>query len=134
MACSECERLRDEVAYLKSELGLQQDADVLARLSKAMRARNDGLRWTWQKATGSARIVARLYAVNGRPLSRAQLMDAAPAKTPVSDDRWDNIIDVWVCFARKALGKDAIDTVHGLGYKLSDVGMVRVAEIVEGTT
>jgi two-component system OmpR family response regulator len=51
----------------------------------------------------------------GVVLSRDQLLDGA---WDMSFERRSNIIDVYVRYLRGKIGRDAIDTVRGRGYRL----------------
>lgn len=127
MMCVRCEELQERVAYLESELGIQDTADIQDRLMRALR-RPDA---KWTKANGAARLIARLYAAKGKPVTTLQLLEATPAKA-IYDERNAEIVKVWICFGRKTLGKDAIVTVWGFGYRLSDTGMAQVTAILDG--
>jgi DNA-binding response OmpR family regulator len=52
----------------------------------------------------------------GAVLSRDQLLDGA---WDMSFERRSNVIDVYVRYLRNKLGRDAIETVRGMGYRLS---------------
>jgi len=52
----------------------------------------------------------------GVVLSRDQLLDGA---WDMSFERRSNVIDVYVRYLRTKLGRDAIETVRGMGYRLS---------------
>lgn len=122
--CARCDDLEEQVAYLTSELGLQVRTDAIARLRLALRAATP----VHHGALSCAQMLAALYAADGRPLSRYQILEAVPS--PSDRDRDAKIVDVWVCAARKALGRELIANVWGQGYQLSPEGMERVAYIV----
>jgi DNA-binding response OmpR family regulator len=122
--CSRCEELEEEVAYLKSELGLQADADLIESLRRAM-----PLGGLASKAHGAAHLVAALYRAHGRTLTRDQLMERLPSRNG-RDDRDDKLCAVYVCAARKTLGHDGIQNVWGRGYRLTDAGMAKVAALL----
>lgn len=125
--CDRCDELEEEVAYLRSELGLVRDSDVIARLRDHMRGVEDA----GGHRPHGAQVVAALYAAKGRPLTRLQLLDACPSRTG-SDERGTRLIDVWVYHARRSLGRDAIANVWGSGYRLTEIGMAKVGEIAAG--
>ena len=52
----------------------------------------------------------------GAVLSRDQLLDGA---WDMSFERRSNVIDVYVRYLRNKIGRDAIETVRGMGYRLS---------------
>jgi two-component system OmpR family response regulator len=51
----------------------------------------------------------------GAALSRAQLLDGA---WDMSFERRSNVIDVYVRYLRAKIGRDSIETVRGIGYRL----------------
>lgn len=116
MTCSRCEDLQEEVAYLKSELGLQVDGDVLATIKRAF-----GL--TDQKA----RIVVILFKAKGRVVSEAHFQDALPSRYGATD-RGEKLVHSSISQLRKVVGADAIETVYARGYRLSPGMRARVAE------
>jgi len=117
--CDRCAELEEEVAYLRSELGLLADEDALLTLKRAMRV-----------SPVVARLVYALYRSNGRLLTCAHLEDAIPSKTGRDDYISQSFFGALVCLARRALGRDAIETAWGRGYRLSPAGMARVAAIL----
>ena len=52
----------------------------------------------------------------GVVLSRDQLLDGA---WDMSFERRSNVIDVYVRYLRNKVGRDAIETVRGMGYRLA---------------
>lgn len=124
--CDRCEELEERVAWLESELGLQQAADLFDRLRSAMSIPGP----SYVGRRGPVALISALYAARGRTMSRLQLAEALPP-TRAGDERGEKIIDVWVCFARKCLGADAVANVWGKGYRLTAEGMTRVAAILE---
>lgn len=124
MSCPHCAEKDDRIAWLESELGGRLAADLVDRIRSALIA---GGRQS--KRAGAAKLIAALYDARGRTMTRPQLSDALPS-TLGHTERSDKIIDVWVCHARKSLGKDAIENVWGRGYRLTPIGMARVAAIL----
>jgi len=123
--CQRCEELEERVAWLESELGLQRAADVFAKIRAAMPAVVHGnLRG---RATG---LVTALYKAEGRTMTSYQIMEALPALSGI-DERDPGIVKVWVCAARKTLGRDSIETVWGRGYRMTPAGLARVKAILE---
>lgn len=116
MGCSRCEDLKEEIAYLKSELGmaLTKDERVSFRTNLGM-------------DTAEAAIVAALYTAKGRLVETYALSDVLPTE---NDDRSTNIIKVYICRIRRKIGKDAIRTVYSEGYGLTPVGLQRVAAAI----
>jgi DNA-binding response OmpR family regulator len=125
MTCARCEELEEQVAYLKSELGLSNDVETSDRLRRAMRGT-----YRPTHASGACGLVLALYAAKGRLRAKWSLMEAIPPRNGGDDDRNPKIIDVYVSCARKGLGHDAIETVWGRGYRMTDVGMERVRAIL----
>jgi hypothetical protein len=126
--------LAEEVAYLRSELGLSVQSEVIGRLRGLIAAnmaklyRQTGIQGGG--AVGPARLVAALYAAHGRPLTKRQLMDAVPPRSGGDDERDEQIVNVCVCRARDALGAALIENIWGRGYRLSEWGMARVRDII----
>lgn len=126
MMCDCHPELRERIAWLESELGISRRNEVF----QALRAPAEpGTRSSFTR-NQSAEVLAALYSANGRVLSRYQLLEAVPSPTG-NEDRNVKIVDVWICWARKHLGRDAIDNIWGRGYRLSPAGMARVAALIE---
>lgn len=115
--CARCAELEEEVAYLRSELGVQQDASLV-----------DILKVRFGLVRGWAALLAALYRAKGRCVMRAQLEEAIP--NPNDRDRDDRIVSVYIALLRGALGKDAIATVWGSGYRLTESGLERVEAVL----
>jgi DNA-binding winged helix-turn-helix (wHTH) protein len=116
MMCARCEELEEEVAYLKSELGLIHDATLVDQIKRAL-----GIR------PGPAHLLMALYRASpGRTVSRWHLLESLPP----ADRPDDSIVNVYVCKLREALGDDAIVTVWGTGYRLADHARARVAALL----
>lgn len=97
------------------------EATLPARLANAM-----GLA---PQAHGMTRMVTALYEADGAILSVDELMDATASCS--DDDRYPEIIKVWVCRMRKRLGFDAIETVRFAGYRMSQTGLVKLKEYLK---
>jgi len=110
------EQLEEEVAYLRSELGLAQEAGQVAKLRQA------GLRPT------GARILLALHTSNGRVLSRGFIEDNF---TSAVDS--NKITDVYINGIRKAIGHDAVGTAWGQGFFITEVGKQRVNQLLSNT-
>ncbi len=118
------EDLEEQVAYLKSELGLQDRAEALQRLRLAMKLAGVSF-----GRMGVARLILALYAAGGRPMTRYQLLDAIPSPGD-KDDRDASLISVWVSNARKGFGPGLIANAWGNGYYLTAEGIERVALMI----
>ena len=126
--CLRCEELEERVAWLEGELGLVSENEQFRLLRTAMLAPSNSRSRVGRAA--AVNLVLALYRARGRTLSRPQLLDAIPSPSGNSE-RLDTIINVWVCFARRCFGNDAIESVWGKGYRLTDSGMTQVAAILE---
>ena len=130
-ACAEREvRLQiaeERVRQLEDELGAQNASVFLTRLleSPAFLTIKGG-------RPQACQVIAALYGAKGKVVSHQRLFQVVPPRDlGADDDRGPNFMSVLVHRARKALGLDAIQNVHGVGYRLTDVGMARVAAIIE---
>lgn len=128
MTCNCHERiaeLEQEVRRLKRLVGESADEKIAHKVSEFMR-RSGELR-----SPGAGRIVAALYAAEGRPVSQYSLLEAVPPTyARESQDRSVNAISVWVHVIRKNLGEHTIETVRQRGYRLSDEGREFVEKIM----
>jgi DNA-binding response OmpR family regulator len=118
--CARCEALEEEVAFLKSELGHRNVAE-----------RFDALRRACGMRKGVAALVLRLLDASGRLVTYEQLAGAIPNVSTNPEDRCVEITKVYASAARQLLGKDAIETVWGEGYRLSKAGSARVSKMLE---
>lgn len=124
--CVRCEELEEENAWLKSELGIQQDVSRIMKLHKAMLA---SPAITTSGRRGAAEFVSALYGAKGRVMTHAQLLESVPSRD--REDRAPGITTVWAYVARCALGKDIIQTVFGRGYQLTPKGMKLVTAMLK---
>ena len=114
--CSECDKLRAEVerlkenlAWHKEELGLSLDHEVVATLARHFR-----LVW------GDAQFLALLYRVQGRTLSYWQIAESFENSRSEDPAR---VQAVRACRARRAMGsRDVLWTVRGRGFAMSPAG------------
>ncbi len=125
MPCPHCRALEDRIIELEDLLGIQQTDTLQLALREAIIIRPGGRRQVLQ-------FILALYNAKGRILSHNLLLFAIPpSANPYGDDeRVSNITRVWASSARRALGKDAIATVWGIGYYLTPVGREKVAELL----
>jgi DNA-binding response OmpR family regulator len=110
------EDLEELTAYYEDVLGVTEDLDRLDRLRKHF-----GLQ------PQAAWLMSRLVAMNGRLMRREALIDNMPGNDR-AHERGDKLIDVQMVRVRKALGRDAVETVHGVGWKLTPRGIERVQQ------
>lgn len=87
--------------------------------------RTDQLRQHFRLQPGPAWLLSRLAAADGRLFKKEALVDYLPSNDAVHE-RADKIIDVQMCKVRKAIGHDGIETVHGVGWRLTPLGRLRV--------
>jgi DNA-binding response OmpR family regulator len=98
-------QLEEEVAYLRSELGLAQDRERLSIIGRAL-----GL------SPAPAAILLCLYDTK-RTVSIYGLEEAYGSRAQGEN----NIVSVYICRIRRAL-PGGVDTVWRLGYRLSTKG------------
>lgn len=103
--------LEERVAYLERELGLSRDLTRVGSLvAKGWRG-------------NPARIALALAYANGRILSDAQLADALPDRDRADDS---NNIKAHMWWVRKMMGYDAVETVRGIGYRMTPKGCAAI--------
>jgi hypothetical protein len=61
-----------------------------------------------------------LYAAYPRTVSVFSLLESMPSRSGAEDDRMPKLAQVQICHMRKRLGHDAIESLHGVGYRLGD--------------
>jgi DNA-binding response OmpR family regulator len=115
VTCARCEELEEEVAYLRSEMGLQLSAEKFQRLRGRLRL-----------APGAINFLLVLYQAKGRMVSKLQALDALPSPVRDRDDRNTQLIGVYASHVRRALGHDAISNGWGRGYAMTPAGLARV--------
>lgn len=112
MACERC-------AYLESELGLQVARTEVDSVSRGLKV-----------SRSQARILIALYRTR-RVLSELELQDAAVARVGCEDADRFHVVQVHICKIRPRLGKDAVLTSRGLGYRLGESGRALLSPILE---
>lgn len=117
--CARCEELEEEVAFLKSELGLRSSADELRRLKAA-----------FDLTPQEARIVLAMARAKGKPVMRVQLEELINERSH-KDECAYNLPSVYVAKIRRKLGKEAVITAWGSGYSLSPEALERVRAVLE---
>lgn len=70
-------------------------------------------------------MIGALFHTYPRPAGSFFLLDTLPSRD-CTKDRDANVIKVLACRIRRKLGKDAIETVHGVGYRLSSAMHARM--------
>lgn len=116
-ACPHCAELRERIAYLESELNIQADDTEFARVKSAFRLEPMG-----------TRIVLALWKARGDVVSRWRLEELIRGDNDCSE----GLLKVHVSRVRKRMGAEAVLTVWGRGYQLSDKAMGRVEAAVNG--
>jgi DNA-binding response OmpR family regulator len=115
----ELEALRQRVEELEFELGLLK-ATADAEVAQLMDA--------FDLTCGEAQIIRALAHARGSPLSRVTLVDALGHE--INELR---TIDSHIKRIRKKVGKNLpIDTLYGLGYRLTPATAKRVRDIMDG--
>lgn len=125
---AEVEPLHRRIAELEEELAAYKAADraddYLAYVADVMKALG--------VTANQAAILLAMHRSHPSPMSRDALADVTSLPHPgvmlEGDERCIKAIDVLVCHTRKRLGREAIENVRGLGYRLSAVGR----ELVRG--
>ena len=112
------EDLEDLVLFYEDVLGIQENLERVQCLRKAF-----GL------PPGPTWLLSRLVAADGRLFRRDALIDYLPA-TDDARDRDDRLIDVYMVRIRKAVGHDGIETAHGIGWRLTPLGRLRVKRAI----
>lgn len=112
--CLHCEELEAEVYRLKRELG-----DVVDL------TQTDIVRRRFRILPMEARLLMRLYEAKGRVVANGTIEDDVLGRMDGS-----NTIKVHVSRLRSALGKEAIENVPGVGYRLSALGRARVYQTI----
>ncbi len=117
MECASCERLREEIQFLRSDLGLVQEETDLSRLKEVF-----GL------MRSSARLLMALYRAKGRLLLSWQLADLFETSSDST-----NVVSVHVSAIRKALGRGSVINSRSQGFRLSKEGLGLVDAALSGT-
>ena len=122
--CDRCEELQESVAWLESELGIQRSADRVERIKSAL------FPYRRSGRGQAAYLLEALYAAKGKVMTKLQILEALPSPSR-NEERGLKLVDVVVCIARASLGKGAIQTVWGLGYRMTDAGLEAIRAILE---
>lgn len=121
MMCIRCDELEEEVAWLRSELGIQTELTVKSGLARSL-----GL------SPGELSVVLALYRANGRVVPSSFIEETIPSTWGRAGDRCDRLVAVYVCRIRKALGAGVIETVCLMGYQLTSAGREIIRGALEG--
>lgn len=123
--CTRCEELEEEVAYYKSELGGAIKDGAIETIRKALSSGPKGA-----SRPAVAALVLTLYRAHGRPVSKVRMLELIPPKAGGEDERDPKMVDVWVCQARACLGATVVETVWGIGHRLSAYGMDLIGRLL----
>jgi DNA-binding response OmpR family regulator len=117
MTCPHCAAMQEELAWLRSELGLQRSTDQLVAIGE-----------TFGLTLAEAQLVHALFRANGRVVHRAVLLEAMPSPYGLQE-RDLKQVNAIVCRIRKAMGDNAIENIRGLGYRLAALTAERIAAL-----
>lgn len=112
--CSNCHRLEETIADLRyqiAELRNDPSSGDLQALKSAL-----GL------SMGEAHLLMALYAAGSKVVTNTRLFALRLASTKINDDADMQVIKVNMSKIRKKIGADAIETVWGVGYRITPVG------------
>lgn len=112
MNCPHCEELQHELDMLRREVRGELDVASIGRFCADF-----GLSGT------QARLLAALYCANGRVMSRHALEEATSTKGGYES----NTLSVMISKIRDRIGHGSIETINGLGYRLSEAGLALVS-------
>lgn len=115
--CDRCQELKDEIAFLRRELGIVRAEDMENRLCLVL-----GISKT------EAAILALLYNRRGATLSKGAIWDVLYAGS--DSEPLLKIVDVFICKLRRRLPEDSIATIWGRGYTLTATGLAHVDEAI----
>jgi len=114
------DELREEIAWLKSELGIAREADLAHKLSTE-----------YGIIPSAAKVLLCLYRAR-YAVSYCNLLDTIRPVTRRETETDDyNQAKVLVWRIRQALGKDAVITVKGFGVKLSPAAKARLERLID---
>lgn len=113
------EDLEALTAYYEDVLGVTEDVDRLDRLRRAFNLQPQ-----------AAWLLSRLVAMNGRLMRRDALIDHMPASDRAKE-RGEKLIDVQMVRVRRALGHGGVENVHGVGWKLTPLGIETVRRALD---
>ena len=113
------EELEEEVRWLRDQLGVEQDGELLARLCRLYRLR-----------VGPARLLAVLLRRRGR-VCTAAFLDEWIEERDYASERRSNYQRVYVHQIRAMLGAAAVICDPGIGYRLSIDAVNRIEKALE---
>lgn len=117
--CTRCQELEDEVRSLRRELAYEIDRNKAHELRR-------GLRLT----KAQAEIMWLLYTSNGRNVTIEAMDELTPGRHGIRRQS-TKVFQVQVCRLRELMGSEAIETVPGVGYRLTPLGRLQCDEAIE---
>lgn len=116
ISCPRCEDMAAKIEWMEGLLGLNAEADRLSCLHRI------GL------TSQVARMMLALLGAPGRLMTKEALVESIPLIDRNYETRDPKVVDVYISRARKRLGFDAIETVYGLGCRLTPSGAARLRQ------
>lgn len=118
--CARCQELEDEIRSLRRELAYELERGKADTLKRALRL-----------TTAQSEIVWLLFTSNGRNVSNAALDDLVVGRHSRKRQGFD-VFKVQISHIRATMGHDSIETVLGIGYRMTDIGRLQCLEAIEG--
>jgi DNA-binding response OmpR family regulator len=131
--------LKEENARLRRRIADLEDENADLRRAEKAEAQSyvvNTLRRRGAMSPQCAWLAAKLYAAKGKLVSRWALFEGMPGPNGAipSEDRHPKIVAVIACRTRHRLGQDAIETVWGQGFRMTDIGRAVVDGLRQGLT
>lgn len=111
MTCARCQELEAEVVYLRGVIAVGESEEAQACIRLAL-----------DVSPIQARILLKLYAASGR------LVQGWALREFLKEDGEPNLLRVHLHFLRRRLPPASIETVKGIGYRLSKAASAQIAE------
>lgn len=115
--CARCEDLEEEVAWLKSELGIQRSRDAEHRLAAK-----------WGLSDRESQVLFHLVQRKGETASTHAIWEQFYGDGSVDSD--SKAIKVFVCYLRRKLPDGWIDTVWGRGFRLTSEALAECLAVI----
>lgn len=118
--CPRCQELEDEIRSLRRELAYEID-----------RIKAHDLRHGLKLTKGLSEILWLLYTSNGRNVTVEAMDDLTTGRNGIKRQGL-KVFQVQICRLRELLGAESIETVQGIGYRLTPLGRILCEEAIEG--